>query len=102
VDEGVSGSTGYKCPRCSGARLHLDGIQGVAAFQGVIRRAIHALKYEGRTEVAVPLAELMVTKWGEGLFPVEFLVPVPLHPRRLRERGYNQAALIAKQLASRI
>jgi ComF family protein len=82
--------------------LRLDCIRGVVLFEGVVRKAIHELKYRGRTELAMPLAELMVPAWGSGLFPVECLIPVPLHPRRLRERGYNQAALIAEGLAKRI
>jgi ComF family protein len=60
---------------------------------------IHELKYNGRRELAEPLAELTAKAWGDGLFPVDCMVPVPLHPRRLRERGYNQAALISKRLA---
>jgi ComF family protein len=65
-----------------------------------MRKAVHALKYEGQTGLARPLAAMMATKYGEGgLFSVDAMIPVPLHPRRLRERGYNQATLIARELA---
>jgi ComF family protein len=77
----------------------MDGVRAAAVFEGAIRQAIHELKYGGQTELASPLAELMVTAWGNGLFPVDCVTPVPLHPRRIRERGYNQATLIAEVFA---
>jgi ComF family protein len=40
----------------------------------------------------------MVSYWREAPFPADVIVPVPLHTRRLRERGYNQAALLAREL----
>ncbi len=77
----------------------MDGVQAAVAFEGAVRQAIHELKYGGRAELAPPLAELLVTAWGRGLFPVDCVMPVPLHPRRIRERGYNQATLIAEVFA---
>jgi len=91
-----------RCLVCATRPLQIDGVRAVVEFEGVIQGAIHALKYKGRTDLASPLAELMVTFWNGGLFPVDCIVPVPLHPRRLRERGYNQAALIADKLAREI
>ena len=44
----------------------------------------------------------MVTAWGNGLYAVDCVMPVPLHPRRIRERGYNQATLIAEIFAQQI
>lgn len=80
----------------------MDGVRAAVAFEGAVRRAIHELKYGGRAELASPLAALMVTAWGSGLYPVDCVLPVPLHPRRNRERGYNQATLIAEVLAQQI
>lgn len=59
--------------------------------------AIHALKYRGQRGVAPALAALMVERLA--LPRPCVVVPVPLHPARLRHRGYNQAALIARHLA---
>jgi len=76
-----------------------------------VRRALWKLKYAGGTELAEnfaePLAEELLTALIELLSPPEedeviALIPVPLHPKRLRQRGYNQAELIAQQLAGRI
>jgi ComF family protein len=88
------------CEVCATEPLRLEGIRAVADHAGVMRKAVHALKYEGQTSLARPLAALMVSATSKhGLYPVDGIVPVPLHPRRLRERGYNQATLIARELA---
>jgi ComF family protein len=88
------------CDICRNEPLRLDRMRAVAEHAGVMRKAVHALKYDGQTSLARPLAALMGRVASEqGLFPVDAIVPVPLHPRRLRERGYNQATLIARELA---
>jgi ComF family protein len=63
-----------------------------------MREAIHRLKYSNSQDLAAPLGEMMVSYWREAPFPADVIVPVPLHTRRLRERGYNQAALLAREL----
>jgi len=65
-------------------------------FEGAARQAIHQLKYRGRHSLVVALVELMVDYWRATPLPVDLLVPVPLHAARQRERGYNQAELLAR------
>jgi len=74
----------------------------VVHFEGVLREAVHQLKYDGRTVLAGPLGGLMAAYWMQHPMPVDVVVPVPLHTARLRERGYNQAALLARELARRV
>ena len=70
-------------------------------FSPPLSLAIKQFKYSGRTDLALPLAEL----WWQRCAPAVVagspvvLVPVPLHARRLVERGYNQSALLATRLA---
>ncbi len=90
------------CPICSIHPLRLDGVRAAAEFSGAVRPAIHDLKYEGRTEIAPLLAEIMAPTWREEPCPADYVVPVPLHPGRLRERGYNQAVLLAKALVCEV
>ncbi len=69
------------------------------AFAPPLSEAIRALKYRDRPDLADPLAEVVLEQLGRvALSAPEALVPVPLHPRRLAERGYNQAALLARRL----
>jgi predicted amidophosphoribosyltransferase len=56
------------------------------------------MKYEGRRSLARPLAELMRNRGVEMLTGADWAVPVPLHPSRRRERGFNQAADLARHL----
>ncbi len=95
---GIPTPGGKLCPRCQRAALQIDGARSVAFFDGPVREAIHRLKYSNVRDLAVPLGEMMVSYWQDVRLPAEVIVPVPLHTRRLRERGYNQAALLAREL----
>ncbi|MGQ9521776.1 MAG: ComF family protein [Anaerolineae bacterium] len=93
---------GMFCRTCREAPLRLEGIRSVAPFRGPVRSAIHYLKYRHARELADPLGELMAQYWQQNPLPAEVIVPVPLHPSRLRRRGYNQAALLAWALGRRV
>jgi ComF family protein len=67
----------------------------VAVFDGTLREAIHSLKYRNMRSLAAPLGEMLADYWRENVLAADVLVPVPLHVRRLRERGYNQSELLA-------
>lgn len=66
-----------------------------------LRDALHLLKYRGKVALARPLGDLM----AEGFEPpagLEAIVPVPLHPARLRDREFNQSLLLADRLSRRL
>jgi ComF family protein len=67
-----------------------------------MRESIHDLKYRNLKAISPCLAELLADYLEENPLPGEALVSVPLHPRRLRERGYNQSGLLAGELGKRI
>jgi ComF family protein len=70
-----------------------------APFAGVTRRALHALKYGGERRLAGPLGMALGARWRAAGAGGELLVPVPVHASRRRERGYDQAELIAAAAA---
>lgn len=87
------------CSSCLRCPAPVDGIRSVAFFEGPLREAIHAFKYEGLTALSAPLGELLVEGWRR-FHPVgDVIVPVPLHYRRARQRGYNQSAVLARELS---
>ena len=90
------------CHRCQTTPLRIDGIRSVVSFEGVLRKAVHQFKYRGCTALAGPLGSLMAAYCAQYLMPVDVVVPVPLHAARLRERGYNQAALLARAMARQV
>jgi ComF family protein len=87
-----------RCPRCRRAGLHVDRARAIGAFDGALRAVIHALKYEGRRSLAKRLAVMMRARGAEILDGAAWAVPVPLHPSRRRQRGFNQAADLARHL----
>jgi predicted amidophosphoribosyltransferase len=87
-----------QCPRCRRGGRQVDRARAVGAYDGALRAIVHALKYEGRRSLAQPLAELMRVRGAEMLTGADWAVPVPLHVSRRRERGFNQAADLARHL----
>ncbi len=77
----------------------LLAVGALGAFDGVIQAAVHALKYDRITALADLLGALLATFLREAAWPPGTLVPVPLHPRRLQQRGFNQAALLSRAIA---
>ena len=77
---------------------------GAFAYRGAVRRALGRLKYAGAGRVARPLAVAAVPALSNLLRIAgssAVLVPVPIHPARERQRGYNQALLLAEELGRR-
>ena len=101
---GRSIPAGDFCPDCRLDRLPLAAARSAALFDGPLRHAVHQLKYRGRRSAARALAHLLLAPArslaaaGIDLAPA-VVVPVPLHPARERERGYTQAALLARPFA---
>ena len=67
-------------------------------LEGVMRQAIHQLKYQNIRALVVPLAKLLQDYLRTNAVLADILVPVPMHQKRLRERGYNQSGLLAREL----
>jgi ComF family protein len=65
----------------------------------VAREAVHALKYNYLSALAQPMAQLMARYVEENAIEADLLVAVPLYGRRQRLRGYNQSALLARELS---
>jgi len=89
------------CGKCT---LHLPPFSGARAFGAYsmeLSCVIQALKFGGRRDLAGLLAPLLAStlvEYWPGL-GMDLIVPVPLHPKRRRARGYNQAALLSRSLA---
>jgi ComF family protein len=90
------------CPSCQEAPLQIDGIRAVGYLEGTLRTAIHRFKYSNMRSLADPLGQLMAQYVMQNQLPIDVIVPVPLHPQRLRKRGYNQAALLAREIAKTV
>ena len=101
ASSGVAAGGDRSCPECSRQTPLLAGAVATGLYAGRLREAIHRLKYQNERELARPLGHLLARRMLPLLPATEplLLVPVPLHPRRREERGYNQAELIAQAVA---
>lgn len=69
-----------------------------AMYSGPVREALHALKYRGERRLAAPLAEALAERWRRAGRGGDVLTWVPVHPSRRRERGFDQAELLARHM----
>src|SRR5438094_5942711 len=98
-------STVFTCANCAHRTIYFDAAVAAYRGRGIVRQIIHDFKY-GRQ---IHLRHL-VARWLYGAFDNErlrgrtfdMIVPVPLHPTRQRERGFNQASLLAELLTAQI
>lgn len=95
---------GELCPDCRRQPPLFVAARAAAPYDGVFRQAVHRLKFRGEQFLAGPLGKLMAqVVAAEPLYrEVQLIVPVPLHPRRLKERGFNQSALLAQELGRQL
>ncbi|MHB8092164.1 MAG: ComF family protein [Syntrophales bacterium] len=118
--KGISFIVSPLCPRCGipfpaeEGGDHLCGqclmeekpyalARSVGRYEGTILTAIHKFKYHGKTGIGKALGNIMADFasgiWEMGTF--DLIIPVPLHIKRLRERGFNQAVILARALSNR-
>ena len=77
-------------------------LEWCAMFSGPVRDAIHALKYRGERRLAAPLSAALAERWGRAGVGADLVTWVPVHPSRLRERGFDQAEELARGMAKRL
>lgn len=99
------------CPSCAATVVKAPGALGestvdtplaFALFGGAIAEALRRFKYDARPDLATPLGHLARRAARIAGLTGTMVVPVPLHPRRLAERGYNQAALLGTEVATEL
>lgn len=94
-------SPGHTCGPCRERLPRFDRALSPYRYDGVLEQAIRLFKYRRKDALADPLADLMLV-WADRLPPVDVVMPVPLHPARLRAREFNQSLLLANRIARRL
>lgn len=90
---------GATCGRCLRKPPAFDRTAAAFAYDFPLDKLIHALKFHEKLELADFLAEQLATRISQR---PDFLIPLPLHAVRLRERGFNQSLLLAKSLGRKL
>ncbi len=95
------GSRRMICDACLKGDYHFSFNRSLGPFNPEYQTLIHHLKYERMTNLAPRLGEklLFLLRAEPRFVPAQGLVPVPLHPTKLRERGYNQSLLLAQAVS---
>lgn len=83
-------------------QLGLAGVGASGLYEGMLKQAIRAFKYDGEVELAAPLAERLTVTLEQQNWPCDFIAPVPLSVNRVAERGYNQADLLGRRVAEQM
>jgi ComF family protein len=86
------------CGLCRAGEHTFDFARSALLFTDTLREIIHHLKYSDRVSLAKPLGDLLRESLDREPFTGSVILPVPLHRKRARIRGYNQAELIASRL----
>jgi ComF family protein len=94
VDEPV----GIPLGLASSAPAGLVQLEWCSSFSGPARAAVHALKYDGEQRLAQPLGSLMAERWRRAGIGGDVLAHVPVHADRRRQRGFDQAELLARAI----
>ncbi|MEW6673990.1 MAG: ComF family protein [Thermodesulfobacteriota bacterium] len=88
----------HYCSDCLDAPKRFRKARAFGVYDQVLMEAVHRLKYKGKVQLARPLGRLLLaafmTYWGDD--PPNLVGPVPLHDKKLRERGFNQAFLLIR------
>jgi ComF family protein len=89
----------HTCGHCLASPPRFTMARSFGVYDGVLLTLIHRFKYSGKTGLADPLGRLMFDefrrRWPPG--DIDLITPVPLHIRRFRRRGYNQAHLLIRR-----
>jgi predicted amidophosphoribosyltransferase len=93
-------SPDHQCGSCRQAPPMFDQALSTGQFEGPLREAVHQFKYRPCRSLGKPLGDWMVDR-VRLVGDVDVIMPVPLHIKRLRQRGFNQALLLGHRLSTR-
>ncbi|MBA7565907.1 hypothetical protein ES708_07593 [subsurface metagenome] len=93
----------HLCEECILSRPPFSMARSLGRYETTLLDAIHLFKYHGRISVGEALGRMMAQAPYDSLAIGEYslIIPVPLHPKRLRERGFNQSLVLARQVSKR-
>jgi competence protein ComFC len=98
-------TTVFTCANCAHRTIYFDAAVAAYRGRGIVRQIIHDFKYGRQIDLRYPVARWLCAAFDDERLSgrqFDIIVPVPLHPTRRRERGFNQASLLAELLSARI
>lgn len=100
----ASSCTEHRCSQCLATPPPFTWIKSAGIYTEEMALAMNRFKYHGQILLAKPLAQCIVDQLGADIkkYRPDIIIPVPLHPQRLRERGYNQSLLLAQHVGNQL
>lgn len=95
---GLGSNNGELCGHCLNSAPAFDITRGLFRYQYPISALLQKYKYGNQLDIATVLGQLLSKRLSTSILP-DVLIPMPLHPQRLQERGFNQAVEIARVVA---
>jgi ComF family protein len=94
----------HTCLACLNSKPRFDGSRSAGIYEGTLEKALKAFKYGRARQLAKPLADFILSRSESFIDEIHFdlVVPVPTGPRKLKERGFNQALLIARLISKKL
>lgn len=90
------------CNFCRESMFFFEQARAYGHYHGVLKEIIHEFKYKGKRDLALFLGDKIYNVYKNTSWPfIDFIIPVPLHKKRFRERGFNQSLLLAKVLSQK-
>ncbi len=99
----IFGDVIIKCPECIASHYYFKRGYAASLYDGLIKECIHNFKYNSHTYLGNTLADIMTEFAFKNIHlnKIDCIVPVPLHWKKMRDRGFNQSAILGKTLSKR-
>ena len=94
--------SGHKCSQCLTEKVHYSVCRSVAYLEGTIRELLHAFKYRKKLGIGKLFSKLITDNFPKDLLGFDLIMPVPLHINKLREREYNQSAIMVNGISGKL
>jgi ComF family protein len=91
--------TGHKCASCIRETINFDKCRSIARFDGTLRELLHRFKYKKKLGIGKLFVKLILDNFPKDLNGFDLIMPVPLHIHKLREREYNQSAVLVNNVS---
>jgi len=98
-----TGGANHLCEECILSTPPFSMARALGSYEGALLDAIHLFKYHGKVSIGEAVGRMMAKACYDSLAAGDYplIIPVPLHPKKLRERGFNQALILARQISKR-
>lgn len=89
------------CHSCRQGSFRFSEARSWGLYEGKLRRVIQAYKFDGHLRLFAPLSDMLRECQSEYFSDSDWIIPVPLHPKRRRQRGFDQTLLLARSLSAK-